>query len=373
VSISIHPYSAAHVEAVRQLNDRLRAGGETSQFPISPVPEWLPNVAGRKPFQEYYVADDDRGAVRGGYILKHEDFWIRDRVVPLADLQLPLSEGVVDKAYVPIGPLVLRHALQTQPLLFGLGMGGPRESLARLLQAAGWTMFAVPFFFRIVHPAAFLRNLAILRRRGPVARWTFDALAMSGVGWLGVRGVQAFYRRRVPADPDVAFEPQNEFSAWADLLWDECKTQYGMSAVRNAETLQVLYPQADPRFIRLLVTRRRRPIGWAVLLDTRVAGHKQFGDMRLGSIVNCLAATAETAHVAGAARTFLESQGVDLIISNQSHAAWCRGLRQAGFLQGPSNFLFAASRDLAKLLDRQGVRNEDLHVNRGDGDGPINL
>jgi hypothetical protein len=373
MSISICEYSPQHVEAVRQFNDRLRAGCVTSQFPTSPVPLWLPNVAGRKPFQQYFVAADEQGAVRGGYILKHEDFWIRNRVVSLADFQLPISEGVVDRTYVQIGPLVLRHATQTQPLLFGLGMGGRREPVAQLLQAAGWTMFAVPFFFRVVHPAAFLRNLAILRRRGPAVRWTLDALGLSGLGWLGVRALQAFYRRQLPSDPNVAFGPQSEFSTWADALWEECKSQYGMSAVRNAETLQILYPQTDSRFIRLLVTRHKRPIGWAVLLNTPLSGHRQFGNMRLGSIVNCFAATAETAHVVGAARTFLESQRVDLIISNQAHAAWRRGFRQAGFLQGPSNFLFAASRDLTKLLERQSVPSDDLHVNRGDGDGPIHL
>ena len=73
------------------------------------------------------------------------------------------------------------------------------------------------------------------------------------------------------------------------------------------------------------------------------------------------------------AREYLESQGVDLIVSNQSHAAWRRGFRQAGFLRGPSNFIFASSRELTRLLRGKGVRNEDLHFNRGDGDGPNNL
>ena len=80
-----------------------------------------------------------------------------------------------------------------------------------------------------------------------------------------------------------------------------------------------------------------------------------------------------TLAVVCAATRYLRAQNVDLIVSNQSHAAWGVGFRRAGFFRGPSNFIFAVSRDLADLLDRKGVRNDALHVNRGDGDGPINL
>ena len=61
------------------------------------------------------------------------------------------------------------------------------------------------------------------------------------------------------------------------------------------------------------------------------------------------------------------------MVSNQSHAAWRGGFRQAGFLAGPPHFLFASSPELTKLLRREGLENDDLHFNRGDGDGPINL
>jgi len=44
-------------------------------------------------------------------------------------------------------------------------------------------------------------------------------------------------------------------------------------------------------------------------------------------------------------------------------------LRADGFFAGPSNFLFAASKGLTAL----GVPSADLHMNRGDGDGPVNL
>jgi hypothetical protein len=370
--ITVKEYADEHIEAVRQFNDRLRAGGLTARFPLSPVPAWLPKIAGRRLFQEYYLAIDEDNAVRGAYILKHQDFWLKRQLLPVGTFQLPVSEGVVNHRYPQVGVQLLRDAMARQPLLLGLGMGGYHEAVTQLLRAAGWSMFTVPFFFRIVRPVAFLRNVAYLRRRAAM-RWSLDVLAMTGLGWLGVHAVQALHRRQSHLDSAIAVEPVNDFSAWADDLWEACKDQYGMSAVRNAETLRVLYPATDSRFIRLKVTEQSRPIGWAVLLNSPLVNHKYFGNMRLGSIVGCLAATTDTAKVVGAARMHLESHGADLIVSNHSHAAWCRGFQQAGFLRGPSNFIFAASKPLTELLQREGVHNDDLHFNRGDGDGPINL
>ena len=45
----------------------------------------------------------------------------------------------------------------------------------------------------------------------------------------------------------------------------------------------------------------------------------------------------------------------------------------AGYLRGPSNFIFAGSRELAKSLQTSGVSNDGIYLNRGDGDGPIHL
>ena len=44
-------------------------------------------------------------------------------------------------------------------------------------------------------------------------------------------------------------------------------------------------------------------------------------------------------------------------------------VEESGFLEGPSNFIFAASKKLAELTGRY----EEIHINRGDGDGPIHL
>ncbi len=369
--IVVEEYGAGQIEAVRQFNDRLKAGGQMLSFPLSSTPTWLPKIAGRTLFQEYYLAADEGGAVRGGYILKHQDFWLRDRALSIADFQRPISEGAVDRHYSSVAVRLLRDAMARQPLLFGLGMGGYQEPVARLLHAAGWSMFTVPFFFRVIRPVTFLRNLTYLRR-GTAMRYALDALALSGLGWLGIRSVQAFHRR-VRLEPMIGVEVVDDLAGWADELWESCRSEYGFTAVRDAETVQILYPKQDPRFIRLKVSEWKRPIGYAILMNTPLMDHNYFGQMRLGSIVSCFGSTGDTATVVSAAAAFLQSQGVDLIVSNHSHAAWRRGFRQAGFMRGPSNFIFTSSPQLSHLLRQSGIGNDDLHFNRGDGDGPINL
>jgi hypothetical protein len=231
---------------------------------------------------------------------------------------------------------------------------------------------SVPFFFRVLRPNTFLRNLTYLRRHASM-RWGLDALRVTGMGWLGVHGVQAAHNRRCDYDPAIAVEHVDEFSEWTDTVWEEYRGQYGLTAVRNCEVMRILYPKDEERFIRLKVTRRSRPIGMVVLLDTPLVNHSHFGNMRLGSIVSCFGAAEYATDIICAARRFLESRSVDLIVSNHSQVAWRRGFRKAGFLQGPSNFIFAASRELTKLMENEGLRHDNLHFNRGDGDGPINL
>jgi hypothetical protein len=91
--------------------------------------------------------------------------------------------------------------------------------------------------------------------------------------------------------------------------------------------------------------------------------HRQFGDMRLGSIIDCLALPEHAPQVIAAAARVLERRGVDLILCDHSHPAWGAALRGAGFLEGPSNFSFAASPALTGKLEQ----GSDLYLMRGDG------
>ncbi len=86
-----------------------------------------------------------------------------------------------------------------------------------------------------------------------------------------------------------------------------------------------------------------------------------------------LAAPEDVAAVVSAAARFLESRGVDLIISDQSHEACGAALRREGFFPGPSNYVIGVSPKTAGLAAPFEERVRQAHINRGDGDGPIHL
>jgi hypothetical protein len=371
MAIAIQPYSAELIPAVRAFNQRLAAGRIAGEFrfPESNIPHWLPKLEGRRIYQEYYLAVDG-DAVRGGFILKFQDFFVEGKLQPVVYYHLPVSEGIVNKAYAGVGAHMLRSALKLQPMLFALGMGGLDRPLPQMLKALGWGLCAVPFYFRINNAAKFLREIEPLRRNKS-RRLLAGLAAGTGLGKVGVTLVNAMRTKRRLAS-GISCQQFDTFSERDNDLWQKCCGHYKLIAGRDCKTVNILYLR-NKNFFCLGVNRDGKPIGWAVTLDSQMHDNKYFGNLRLGSIVDCLALPEDAPAVIHAATRFLEQRGVDLTISNQSHHAWCDALRSAGYLQARSNFIFAASKPLAEVLAPLQENQRKVFLNRGDGDGPINL
>jgi hypothetical protein len=354
--MEIRPFSTQWRIPVREFNRRLEAAG------IAPALRLAEDAqAELLPGSQLYLAVEE-GAVRGGYVLRPQQFSFHGTLRRVTHFRLPLSEAVIHKRYAHVGPLMLRSALEAEPVLYALGMGGDQQPLPRMLKAMGWSLSSIPFFFRVAHPARFLRQIRAARQ----SRWraaVMDLAAWTGAGWIGIHAWQRGRSRR-PASESV-FQEAPDLGAWADEVWQASHKMYGMTGVRDAATLRQLYPASDPRFLRLQVS----PGGWAVLLDTAMRDDSYFGDLRVGTIADCMGKPEDAAAVIHAARLYLERRGVDLIISNQGHYAWAQALADDGFLQGPSNYLLGASMGLSELM----AAVPDCHINRGDGDGPVHL
>ena len=251
---------------------------------------------------------------------------VRDRVVPLADFQLPISEVSSTGVTPGRGPTAPRRQ-HRQSLLFGLGMGGYDQAVARLLVAAGWRIWPVPFLFRIVHPRRFLHNIVFLRRS------RFRAVALDA-GLYG-RGLGRRSRRPAVLPPQALARPLGRGRAGGGV-WRLGRFPVGglpdrLRHVRGARRRGPANPL--PRLQREVHPPEgdaaEKCIGWAVVLDTQLSGHRQFGNLRLGSLVDFFASPEDAAAVAGAAREVLERRSVDLIVSNQAHAAWLGAARRA--------------------------------------------
>jgi hypothetical protein len=367
--IQIQRYTEREVPAVQEFNRRLAAGGTSAEFhfPESPIPHWLPLKNSRRIYQDYYLALDE-GIVRGAFILKYQEFVLGGTMQKLAYYHLPVSEGIVNRKFASVGAHMLRAAMRMEPAVYALGMGGFDRPLPTMLKAMRWQMAAVPFFFKVMHPTRFLRQIAPLRISS-LRRAASQTAAVTGTGWLAVKGVQ--WMRSSKTAPSRV-EVVDRFDSWSDELWQKCSRDYWMIGSRDSTTLNLLYP-ASKNFLCLKITSPRRTTGWAVLLDTQMSNNKYFGSLRVGSIVDCLATSEDAAGVVAAATRFLSRRGVDLVISNHSHEVWRRGFRSEGFFQGPSNFIFAASPVLAEKLVPFEKYQSQVYLNRGDGDGPVNL
>jgi hypothetical protein len=158
-----------------------------------------------------------------------------------------------------------------------------------------------------------------------------------------------------------------DFAEWVDPLWQKSANRYSMTAVRNCETLRLSYPANDKHFTRLRIERGGEDIGWAVVGERRK--DTKYGSMRVGSIVDCWASPENTLPVVRAASDALKRNGVDLIVSNQSHIHWCNAFENSGFLKAESNFIFAASKKLGALLEPFEENKMRMHFTRADGDG----
>lgn len=360
----IHPYTADRVPGVREFNSRLLAGGASSEFlyPESPVSRWLPYEEGRRLYNEFFLAVEN-DAVRGAYAIKRQEFAIQGAVRTVGTYHHPVSEGIVNRAYGLVGVRMLREALRRDPIMYGLGGEGPDKPLPRMLKLLGWTDFLVPLHFKVLRPARFLRNLPILRE----VRWrrvVADLAAGTGAGWLGIRALQW----RLPVLDRVTVEEVPDFDQWADAVWERCKDRYVMTAVRDSAALRILFPAGNPRFVRIRVRRNGDWIGWAVVAEPNHDNPK-LGGLRMGWILDCFGAPEDAPAIVRAAVEAFERRGVDLVASQQSHAAWTRALRRVGFLNGPSNTIFAASPELTRLLAPLPVNRSRIHFNRSDGDG----
>lgn len=373
MTIRIVPHSAALSPAVHAFNLRMRAGGSGWGFYVDPEPDWIPRREGQNVWREYYVAVEDGREVRGAFALKPQDWLIRGQTHIVTDWQGPFSEGAVDARYATLGLRLLRDMLAKRPLLYSWGHGGNEQPVVQMLQRMGWLLHQTPFCLRVLHPARFLRRNAYLRS-SRARRLALDALAWSGAGFLGVHALHAALRLRAARSFRAHAEEVGRFEGWADELWQRCKDRYTALAVRDAASMNALAPENGwPAVRRLRVSRASETVGWALVMDTAMQGDHRFGDLRVGSIVDCLADPAHAGEVVAAATAFLARRGVDLVASNQAHPQWARGFAENGYVVLQDRRLFAASPALREALEPWPEAARGLHLTNMDGHGPHGL
>jgi len=367
--IRIAPLTEDLLPAARAFNARLGA--------VSPffLPEKMPSRpatdrTGAGISLTHYVALDE-SEVRGGFLAMDQPVWINGKRARAANYQSILSEGIRDKRYGLVSVHMLKHIEQTTPYAFMVGMGGLDNALPRLLKGAGWTLGAVPFLFRVANVGNFLREARPLQRNH-YWRMATRVAATSGGGWMAIRVLQARPLAGLGRSPGLKIERMSSWGSWADEIWAQYRDQCSFAVTRDRATLDQLYAFSEKRLGVALVSKGPEPIGWAAWLDTQMTGHQFFGNLRVATILDCLAAPEHAKAVARAVTRHVEASGPDLLVTNQVHSLWTRAFRRAGFLSTASNYVLATSKQLSVAI-REGGGEERVHLTRGDGDGRIHL
>ena len=319
-------------------------------------------------FERRYILTENSNTIRAGYNLKYQWFKINDDLIQLGYYYNPVTAGLFNKKYNICGILLLNDANKKKTDLFSLGMGGYSEPLPKLLKGMKWELEKIPFFFKVIHPYIFLKNIKYFRNT-KLKSALINLVAITGLGWLGIKFINffhyIFYSKNKKNELDV--EEIKFVNEDYDELWEKTKNHSSFIAVRNSKYLNTLY--SETRFIKLKFTRNKEMIGWSISLCTKLNNHKQFGNMLLGSIVDCLSLKNYETEIVNKTTEILKKKGSNLIVSNQSHYFWQNAFKKNIFIRGISNFIFASSKSLSDKIKIKNYR----HITRGDGDGPINL
>ena len=373
MTVVVRRFRTADAPAIERLNGRLAAAGLPHRVGHEDSRSGEERRLDTEPIiQRLYVAAAGE-EIRGGVGLREQLFWSEGRPVRVGWTVYPVAESLIDGKAAGVPASLLFSLLRQEPHLMALGMGGHAGSFAKILAAARWAGSSLPFFFSLLHPSRVLRHLAYARTTR-LRRMLADGVAASGLAWTAnklLAGARAVMRGR-PAR-QCTYSVVDRFDAWADHLWERCRDSYGFIAARDSRALNSLYPESFRCVTRLRVQSSGRDLGWICArsinaLGTRLERH--FGNLRVGILTDGLAHPVHVTEVMEAGFRYLVDDDVDLIVTYQSHPAWCAAASNVGLMRGPSNCAFYRSPAVEDLLTRAAAKDRYCHLTRSDGDGP---
>lgn len=369
MSIDLVLYTDAHRGAVERFNQRYKAVEPDPLFLIAdrPPDDNLDPPGAPVEWRHYVLTDG--AEVRGGLIVQRQDFLVNGRILRVGNAQSPLAEGIFDKKFAQTGTVLVKKMMKLDPLMYTVGMGGLDRPFPRMLKALKWRLDIAPFFFRVVRTTRFLTQMQMLRSSG-ARRLLSSAAAYTGAGWAGIKAAQTLRKRARTSG--VSAEIVSTWGPWADEVWQEASQTAGyvFAAVRTAEVLRSFNPlEPGSRISACRVKAGGQVVGWAALMTRDMRGHRLFGDLRLGTVLDVMARPGFEETVAAAASNVFES-GVDLLVTNQWQPFWRRAFERSGYFKGPSKFGIGFSPELLAAIGDDWSR---MHITRADGDGRSNL
>ena len=369
---TVRPGTVDDEEKLHRFNERLRNGGRKEQISVSSrVLNGPDDPPAPPPVYRRIVIADDGSEVRAAVMLVHQKLSVNGETCPFCWVNMPLSEGLIDRKYAMAIVQMMKSLTRMGPLLLSLGVGAMDETWARFAVSMGWKHAAVPFFFYPVHVSAVLRELRMLKRKAPVKVAT-QLIRTLGGGALA-SGVLAVRRKVMARGRASQAMIVPEFDTWADPVWTTARPDYAVAAWRNSEALNAMYPRDDQRFRRLRVKAKDGcDLGWLVVAVARMENNHHFGNLKVGVVVDGLATAPCATELLSVGLEYLVGEGVDLVVANWSHQIWIDASKQLGFFSGPSNYFLFVAPGEHPLLTADAPLSK-MHLTRGDSDGMVSF
>jgi len=357
------------LEAIKRFDGRLSAAGRSERVSYSRA---LLAQAEDEPdpdlpvFFRLMVAEES-DEIRAAVLLFNQELFVHGVPRRFCYVQMPISEGLVDRSYSLGIVHLIKKATIRYPLLISLGVGSLDSSWARFAGALGWKTATVPFLFYPVRLSRVLLGLEYFKQRPWLRRGAWLA-GHSGAARLMGSLHQAYSKFQRPS-PRPLVSQVDSFGPWADTVFQEALHHYPITARRDAAALNAIYPVQDPRFCRLRIRcpKTGRDLGWAVVCLSRLPG-KYFGDLTVGALADGFGERENVPAIISAGVENLMSRGAEIIVSNWSHRTWVDGCKKLGFLPGPSNYFALMSPQAGRLLVSPSELTQ-FHFARGDSDG----
>jgi hypothetical protein len=268
-----------------------------------------------------------------------------------------------------VGPLLIKEVGRVLDCALSIFVEPP---VLRILTGMKWAHRGVlPQYLRVLNARAVSRNLRLAGFRGlglPARTLAGWGLALGQAAWLGL----SWFGR--PGNAPVAIREEQGFDGSYDELWQAVRGRFGACVARDRKYLQWRFGGKPERYRVLGCRRENRLLGYCIVKTRQFSDDSRMGDMKVGTIVDCLFDPASPAVLqtllAGALRLF-KQDNVDAVLCTASHAAVRRLLRANGFFAIPGNLNFALHNRTP--LPIQDVPLDSWHLMRGDSDADQNF
>jgi hypothetical protein len=278
----------------------------------------------------------------------------------------------------PVAPLLVKKLNEATDIALTLHV---EEAALRVFKGVGWHhVGVVPQYVRVLNARAFVRTFA---RRGQgfvpgraarlwpaLARVSSPVAGVVRVAFTALAAAGAVRRRR---DAGLTVAEERAFDQGYTELAERVKDRLGVWVYRDERYLAERYGRRMAAYRLLACRRQGRLAGYAVVKLRQYAGDPRMGDLRMGTLVDCVFDPDEPAvldALLGAVVRRCRRERADVLFCTASLRALAAGLRRHGFV-AMAGTLNAAFHDRTGALGAPAPLDA-WHLMRGDSDADAN-